>query len=29
VAALATTLFFWLVLAYALAWCMERFGARE
>lgn len=29
VAALATTLFFWLVLAYALAWCMARFGVRE
>lgn len=29
VAALATTLFFWLVLAYAFAWCMARFGAEE
>jgi cobalt transporter subunit CbtA len=29
VAALATTLFFWLVLAYLLAWSNERFGVAE
>lgn len=29
VSALATTLFFWLVLSFAFAWCSRRFGAAE